>query len=210
VSEVAEAWRYTESVSESRRMALAQCGSFEQLVQLVRNDARDIRARAQRGFDRGLTDCLQPVFTFELPVTGDALFNGPYGYRAQYWLSPGHGLSGNIALLAALAAKLLGAVGSSATPDLAKFDICASIHAASAKLWIAEMPSLLLNPTADLAVERWVAEARNGVELARFGLCAPDVSRFEVKGALVDPYGHEVVPARKIRRHFDIHQYGYS
>jgi hypothetical protein len=205
----ADAWRYSDRVPEPRRIALAQCGSFDHLVELVRDDARDVRVRAQRGFDRGLTDCTQPVFTFELPNTGDALFNGPYGYRAQYWISPAQGLAANAILLVALAPKLLGAIDPS-DADLTKLDVCASIHAASAKLWIGEIPSLLLDPTVDLAVARWAVEAQNGVELARFGLCAPEASRFEVKGALLDPYGHEVVPVSKIRRHYDIHEYGYS
>jgi hypothetical protein len=113
-------------------------------------------------------------------------------------------------LLAALTPTLLGSINITDSPDLAGFDLCASLHAASAKIWIAESPSALLNPTADLAVERWGDEANRGVELARFGVSAPEASRFEVKGALLDPYGHEVVPSRKVRRHYDIYRYGYS
>ena len=45
----------------------------------------------------------QPIFTLELKGSGDALFNGPFGYRAQYLLGPNIGLAANAALLAALA-----------------------------------------------------------------------------------------------------------
>lgn len=204
------AWRYTDRVDEARRTALAAPGSFHEIIRLVSEDAREIRARSETGRDRGLTDCVQPIFTLELPTTGDLLFNGPWGYRAQYWVSAGHGLAANAALLAALAPKLLGAVDTKVAPGLAKIDLCASLHAASAKIWIREIPSLLVDPTADLDVERWVLEARRGVELARWGLAAPPVTQFEVKGALIDPYGNEVVPLRKLRRHYDIHHYGFS
>jgi hypothetical protein len=203
-------WKYTDSVSEARRKSLAEPGSYEALVDLVIADVRDIRARSQKGTDRGLTDCIQPIFSFELPNTGDALFNGPWGYRAQYWESPGQGLAANCMLLALLAPKLLGALDTKAIPELGKIDVCASLHTASAKIWIQEIPSLLIHPTSDLDVERWVLAARDNVQLARWGLCAPEAKKFEVKGALMSPYGNEVVPCRKVRRHYDIHHYGFS
>jgi hypothetical protein len=203
------AWNYTDRVDAARRAALAAPGSFEEVVRFVSDDACEIRAGAKRGWDRGLTDCVQPVFTLELPHAGDLFFNGPWGYRAQYWVSPGHGLGANSALLAALAPKLLGAMDTKSEPLLAKIDVCASLYAASAKIWIQEIPSSFREPTRDLDVERWVLEAQNGVELARYGLAAPFVTKFEVKGALIDPYGNEVVPIRKVRRHYDIFQYGF-
>jgi hypothetical protein len=92
---------------------------------------------------------------------------------------------------------------------LARIDVCAAIGAASAKIWIRESSSLA-TPSADLAVERWVENARRGVELAKIGLMAPEIAKFEIKGALIDPYGHEVVPADKIRRHYQLHHYGFS
>lgn len=208
--DILAAWKYTDRVNEARRAALAGPGSFDEIVRFVSDDAREVRARAEPGRDHGLTDCVQAVFALELPNAGDPLFNGPWGYRSQYWVSPGHGLAANSALLAALAPKLLGAIDTRAEPRLAKIDVCASLHAVSAKIWIQEIPSLLINPTADLDVGRWVLEARNGVELARWGLAAPPVTKFEVKGALIDPYGNEVVPLRKLRRHYDIHHFGFS
>jgi len=36
------------------------------------------------------------------------------------------------------------------------------------------------------------------------------VTRFQVKGALLDAFGHEHVPHRKLRRHQDIHHYGFA
>jgi hypothetical protein len=204
------AWLYADSVSTERQATLAAPGSFESLVALARDDIVDVRVRAQQGSDPGLTQCVQPIFSFELPNAGDALFNGPYGYRAQYWQGPLDGLKANAALIAALTPKLLAVVDIDVEPQFTKINVCASLRATSAKLWIQEIPSLLLSPTHDLNVKRWHDEAQRGVQLARWGLSAPEVRKFEIKGSLIDPYGNEVVPSRKILRHFDIHHYGFS
>jgi hypothetical protein len=203
-------WLYSDSVAADRQAALALPASYEELVALAEAEICEIRLRVEPGRDSGLTDCLQPVFSFELRSTGDKLFNGPYGYRAQYWREPFGGQRANAMLIAALTPKLLTSIDPDAVPDVAKIDVCASLRATSAKLWIQEIPSLLANPSVDLKIARWHAEAQRGVQLARWGLCAPEVTRFDIKGALLDPYGNEVVPCRKIARHYDIHHYGFS
>src|SRR5438093_1010257 len=149
------AWRYTDRVDEARRAVLSAPGSFEEIVRFVNGDACVTGVRAEPGRDEGLGDCLQPIFTLELPNAGDPLFNGPWGYRAQYWASPGQGLAANAALIDALTPKLLGAIDLSAARDLMKIDLRASLHGASAKIWIQEIPSLLREADADLDVERW-------------------------------------------------------
>ena len=209
-SETLRAWQYQRSVAEHRRTVFAEPGSFVAVVELVTKDITNIRVRAQPGQDPGLTDCTQAIFTFDLPKWGDALFNGPYGYRAQYWLSPFSGLAANAHLISALTQKLLGSVDVTATPGLQKIDLCASLRAASAKIWIQEIPSLMRDPTRDLSIARWCEEADRGVQLALWGLCAPEVVTFQVKSALMDPHGNEVVPLRKVSRHFDIHHFGFS
>lgn len=207
-----KAWKYTDEVSEERRERLASSGSFDELSAQVVDEAIVDRVKSCAGRDSGLTHCLQPVFFVTLATTGDALFNGPYGYRAQYWVSPGNGLGANSELLRALAPKLLSALKASDDPDIEKVDVCASLRCPSAKIWPleSEMASTMINPSRALEISRWVTEADRGVELATWGIAAPDVSTFQVKGALMDPYGHEVVPARKTHRHYDIFNYGFS
>jgi hypothetical protein len=202
-------WKYLDHVLEARRIALASAGSFAALVGQVVADVINIRVRAEPGRAKGLTDCVQPLSNIDLPNTGDALFNGPFGYRSQYWLGPEQGLAANATLLAALAPRLVGALETCTDNELSRIDVCAAVTAASAKIWIREA-SFLANPTADLDIDRWADNARKGVELAKLGLMAPEITKFEIKGALIDPYGHEVVPADKIRRHHQIHHYGFS
>lgn len=203
-------WRYAASVPPARQAALVSSPTFVDLVALAVADISGACARVEPGRDRGLEHCLQPVFSFALPSTGDRLFNGPCGYRAQYQHSPSRGLAANAALILALTPKLLPTVYTTVEPKFAKLDVCVALRAVSAKFWIQEIPSLLVSPTEDLDVQPWLAEARRGVQLARWGVCAPEVTRFDVKGALLDPYGNEVVPSRKIGRHYDIHHYGFS
>lgn len=203
-------WLYEDTVTADRQLALASPASFDELVALAATEITNIRVRITPGRDSGLTHCLQPVFSFELPTVGDRLFNGPAGYRALYWRGPMEGLQANARLITALTRRLLTAIESDADPKLEQINVCTSLRATSAKFWIQEIPSLLVSPTVDLMVEPWRTEALRGVQLARWGLSAPEVSKFEVKGALIDPHGNEVVPCRKITRHFDIHHYGFS
>lgn len=203
-------WKYADSVPMERQTALTALSTFEELAELASAEITRIRARVDPGRDCGLTHCLQPVFSFELPTAGDRLFNGAYGYRAQYWRSPFEGLRANALLIKLLTPKLVAIIDEKAEPDFAKFDACAALRAVSAKFWIQEIPSLLANPTVELSVARWCAEAQRGVQLAKWGLSAPEVTRFDVKGSLMDAHGNEVVPARKVRRHYDIHNYGFS
>lgn len=172
-------WKYSDRVTPERQEALADPGSYEELIRRVITDVQGINAYSLPGSDHGLTDCIQPIFTFELPNVGDALFNGPWGYRAQYWLSASRGIGANRALISALTPKLLSAVDINKAPNLAKIDICASLAAVSAKLWIRES-SNIMDALPDLAVQRWVNEALAGVELARLGLQAS--SSHQVRG----------------------------
>lgn len=185
--DITSAWLYSDTVSDARRTTLGVPASFEELIALAKDEIREIRVCTRHGYDPGLTDCIQPIFSFELPSTGDPLFNGPYGYRAQFWRSPLEGLRANAMLLAALTPKLLAVADIGAVPELGKIDVCASLRASSAKFWIQELPSLLLNPTVDLKVERWCNEAQRGVQLAKWGLSAPEVSKFDVKVPLSIP-----------------------
>lgn len=203
-------WLYAGSVDARRQAALATPSSFEELVAIAKVEICKIQPRVEPGRDPGLTHCLQPVFAFELPTVGDRLFNGPHGYRAQYWRGPSQGLLANAALIAALAPRLLASIDPAADPNFEKIDVCVSLKATSAKFWIREIPSLLVSPTTDLQVEPWRTEAQRGVQLARWGLSAPEVTKFDVKGGLMDSHGNEVVPSRKVCRQYDIHHYGFS
>jgi hypothetical protein len=127
-----EDWRYEDHVEEERRQQLRADGSFGALIRRVLTDLEVTTVYPLPGQDVGLTDCLQPILVLDLPSTGDALFNGPFGYRAQYWISPEVGLAANAKIIAALAPKLLSAVDP-CDERLTRIDLCKSLRAASAK-----------------------------------------------------------------------------
>jgi hypothetical protein len=142
-------WLYTDSFPTKRQATLAAPSTFGELVELATAEISKVRVRVDPGRDPARTDCLQPVFSFELPTVGDRLFNGPYGYRAQYWRGPLDRLKANALLIDALAPKLLAIIDQKAESNFSKIDVCASLRALSAKFWIQEILSLLANPTVD-------------------------------------------------------------
>ena len=109
MSSLSVEWKYTDRVSRDRQLALGAAGSFDQLLRQVVSEAVVTRVYAKPGSDRGLTHCLQPIFLVDLAETGDAFFNGPWGYRAQYWIHPSRGLAANRELITGLTPKLLAA-----------------------------------------------------------------------------------------------------
>lgn len=103
MNDILSEWRYTTSLPGTRRTQLLEPTTFAQLIERVLEDVTVTGLKAKPGSDPGLTDCIQPVFTIDLPNTGDALFNGPWGCRAQYWRHPAQGLAANAKILSALA-----------------------------------------------------------------------------------------------------------
>ena len=146
--------------------------------------------------------------TYRTPEIGSSTVSTVIGPNTG--TGPSQGLAANAALILSLTPKLLAAVDASTEPRFTQIDVCICLRAVSAKFWIREILSVLSSPTEDLDVQPWLDSARRGVQLARWGVCAPEVTQFEVKGALMDPYGNEIIPSRKIGRHYDIHQYGFS
>lgn len=143
--------------------------------------------------------------------TFDAFFNSRCGYRAQYLVDPECGQAANGIILAALREQLEAATERPTAPhEMESSAARASFRAVSAKIWLFEDEFDFGKPTEDLAVDTWKATAILGVKKAKWGLCAPRATTLEVKGAFLDPYGHEVVPADKIGRRFEIHTCGFS
>jgi hypothetical protein len=198
--DILAAWQYTNRMVESRREALAKPGSYERLIELTVENVRNISFRFKDQIDRKLPRCEQIIFLMEVPTIGDALFNGPYGIRAQYYLDSAWGLAANARLISRLSPKLLAAFDGD-DPDF----VITSLRAASAKIWIFEDDVLNeydLPP--ELAIERWKSSGETA------GLIAPYPHRFEVKGALLDSNRNEVVPYGKVDRHYQINDYGFA
>ncbi|MFC6672509.1 hypothetical protein [Marinobacterium aestuariivivens] len=211
MTDILEAWKYTDQVSTDRRKALAEPGSFDELISRVCVEAEVVKAKKDTGSDSSLIGCWRPIFTIELQDTGDQLFNGPWGYRAQFWESPERGMEANLLLIESLYPILLEFIQRHPAGDMSTKDVEQRLTASSAKIWPDESQLCLAGPSKDLDVDRWRTEADAGQWKANVGLAAPKVSKFEVKGAFFDSNTwNEVVPEQKLQRHHEIHQFGFS
>ena len=204
-------WKFVQAFPEERRNRLLRKTDFSDVVQAVCESARVTRVWAKRGEAKGLTECVQPVFDIEVrPEVYDVFFNAAGGYRAQYLRSPTDGLAGNQAILGALLNRLVDEARRAQVEELRDIDVRLSLRALSSKVWIYEGTFDFDTPSQDLDIATWAEQAFQGEERATWGLCAPCGTLLQVKGALLDPFGHEVVPYRKILRHEHIHRFGFS
>ncbi len=203
-------WKLSERLSQDRRYSLLEPIEYEELVDLAAQDITQITIRIKPGEDPGLTHARQPIFSFALPTVGDRLFNGQFGYRAQYWRDPYRGIWANAHLIRTFAQRLKESFDEAMGRDPSEIDILSALEALSAKFWIDESYVDFSKPEPDLEIQRWLEHARSGSRQAHRGLMAPDTTRFCIRGALLDRYGHELVPESKRGRHNEIYQYGFS
>ncbi len=205
------AWKFADTFSPASRSGLRSVSEYREVIDLVRYSATEIRVHACHGRDASLKHCVQPVFDIAVSdVAFDAFFNSSAGYRAQFLIDPIAGLFANFALIEALREQLIAQSNMARVQELEAISVPTSLKAASAKVWIHEDDFPFQKPTCDLAVEPWATCASGGELKAQWGLCAPAGTRLQVKGALLDPAGNEVVPRKKILRHHEIHQFGFS
>ncbi len=202
-------WTFESGFPDARCRALKAVPSFDAIIDLVANDMRAISVSDEDGYAPGMQGAVRPVLTFEAPLAFDAFFNSPAGYRGQYWQDPDLGQAANSRIIRRLMDSLMAEIKTANRPRLRTINVKSSLSAMSAKIWIHE-DDFPVSPTRDLRVEPWASAAKRGVKLAKSGVCAPAKGRIQVFGAFVDAYGHERVPHDKIRRRFDLHEYGFS
>jgi hypothetical protein len=204
-------WRFDPAFDRERQSKLVALKDFGEVIYLIRDAIQHIHVEPCRGKAIGLEHCIQPIFTLSLtPYAVDAFFNSPVGYRASYLASPNQGLLSNLALVEELRERLVQTAQDAYIAELSTVDLNASLLATSCKAWIHEDDFPFESVTRDLAVERWLTAAAAGEKKACWGLCAPQGARIQVKGALLDSLGHEVVPQRKVLRRYEIHDLGFS
>ena len=200
-----------DDFAPERHARLMSVRRFSEVVSLIKSSITGIQVESCYGCDKELKECIQPIFSISISGEAfDAFHNSPAGYRGQYLRSPNLGLTANLELIAELENELVNAAVHACIPELQTISIRKSISASSCKVWVHESDFPFQCLTIDLAVATWAAAAAAGQEKAKWALCAPTGSRIQVKGALLDPTGNEVVPWKKILRRFEIHHLGFS
>jgi hypothetical protein len=193
----------------------------------VASEGRVVDFRVEPANDASLKGCHRPEFQLQVPIEiGDAFFNSPSGYRAQYLLGPMNGQRQNQSMILFLEERLISFAreqGSAIWPNVE--DVRTSLRACSAKVWLSEGGMLFGRQLVEeIQVPEWIARAREASgafqsgeapnppeqEIAIWGVRAARDTIIEVKGAYLDEARNELVPRRKVLRSYHIHRYGYS
>jgi hypothetical protein len=219
----AEEWN-TSQLPGHRRAYLDSRHSFEEIARTVVSEARvlDCWSEPYRHPPKGAPTGIRQV-CFRVCVseqTFDLLYNASDGLRGRYWQSPDVGFLATCSLISSLEPDFL-AFAEKHPPNarrgqaMGSADICASLRAASAKIWIREKDAsgntkINLNVGPQLKVLRWEQnESRTGHNRP-FWRWTPCENEIEIKGALLDPQGGEHVPEGKRDRSCQIHLYGFT
>jgi hypothetical protein len=204
-------WRFADDFDEVRRDRLSSIVDFRAVIHSIVGSIRGLSMEVESGRAESLRECSQPVFRLTVSEEAfDAFFNSPCGYRAQFLSDPCLGVASGLSLTEALRPLLLSWVAENRPEELDRLDVRASLAGISCKAWICEDDFPFDKPSKDLAINQWLMEAVRGERKAMWGLCAPRGTGIEVKGALLNRTGDEVIPRDKVFRRFDIHQFGFS
>jgi hypothetical protein len=203
-------------MADHQRAAKLQAGpSPEELIAAVAREtaeaATDERSRLTWEHSTEAPDYFRTWGTFRLtPDTFDALFNGPTGYRAQYYLSVMEGMHFNRSLIAAVAPaiQMVHRRTRNATPLSA---IEASLSGPMSKAWIAD-DGIVLNaaPKGELRPKRWL-EASDDLGSMPFRAPRPDSPSLDIKGTWFRPSDGAIwVHELKADRDCFLHQRGHA
>jgi hypothetical protein len=220
-------WQFASGFDSRRRAALESVQNFGQVVEWILETAAVLTYRVCRGKVGFLKQCSRPEFLVRVPEdTIDLFFNSPAGYRAQYVSDPECGQRQNALLIAAISDQLLTfAEAHPAKHPLGIDSLRLSLAACSAKVWLPESSiSFDHNLVEEIVVPRWHRNALTAIEAfcrrerptpeqqekAIWGIRALRAGAIEVKGAFLSAEEEEVVPRDKIRRRFDIHEFGFA
>lgn len=202
---------------EERRKNLLQLSSFRS-ISLAFAASMSIQSALRKQYDPDVTGYpfWQAVFTVQVPPSvGDALFNGPYGLRAAYWISPADGDRANCDLIEAARPSLTQYVRDLHNGDFSPTFADQSLSTPSAKVWPNERSldgggSASQVTTGLLDVVRWERNENCNGSKGPNWRWSPEDGRFEIKGALIDRYNALLVPPGKVRRSEEIHLFGFS
>jgi hypothetical protein len=208
----ADDWAFRDDFYDDRGDQLMNdAPDYRDIVERIRIELGQCSATVRQSRDLPLKPRRVEFSFVVLPVTCDAFFNGPTGYRAQYYIDPDLGQAANGYTIETLHAKLEHAFLAGQLPDIARDEMVYGLRAASAKIWIEEQS----DRTPALAVDRWVDSAReNGGLKSQMALTAPQGVTLEVKGAWIHRASNnvftELVTDEKIKRRFEISATGFS
>ena len=220
-------WTFTNRVDAARQERLAAWPSFDSIAMRIVREAIVTHCDVCRGKHESVKGALRPRFQLCVDADlGDAFFNAPQGYRAGYYVDPRLGEERNESLIASIFTRLaVFAAENAAKIALEAGLLRASLRFPSAKVWISEERFAFDHEWhPDLSVPEWIASGKSAAdsfqqemspqpalaEKAIWGVRAPVESVLNVFGAFVTLAGDERVPADKLGRSQEIHDFGFA
>ena len=201
-------------MADQRRMRrLLNAPSAESIAEITTHEAMQaaIDRRAAVAWERGhlMQDCGRAIAVFPIsPITFDALFNGPSGYRAQYYLSTSEGAAFNRMLVMALLKAAERAYDPDRVPQTWPI-VQASLDGCWSKLWIFnDTDAFTSAPPGELRPRRRAERHPTGI-----ALCAPLPSNpaIELKGTWLSNDGyHQTQDPLKFDRDVRLHERGHA
>jgi hypothetical protein len=199
----------TSKLPDSRRAYLDHGLSFEDITAATLSEAQ-VRKNWIRPYEdapEGYENYRQVCFRVRIGHKNcDLIYNAPDGLRGRYWQSPDKGFLATRLLIDALKPKLL--EFTKVNPLSADIDeVCASLDAPSAKVWVRENISYA-GPK--LRIRRWEANEIILGSKGRLWRWTAYEDEIDVKGALLGPAGNEAIPDGKRDRSCQIHHNGFT
>ena len=224
----------TSKLPKERRDYLDGGQSFEAIAESVAIEIARLAATETKVTKENLEAWIEPskntykgarqvIFRIRVsPRTYDLLYNAPDGLRGRYWQSPDKGSLATRYLIDLLKSTLLGFA--KANPPQLKSkkmhdnemtldDVCISLEAPSAKVWIRERADngdSIIAGGPQLIVRRWKKNEADPRGKGQQWCDTPSDGWIEIKGALIDSQGVEHVPESKWDRCWQIHHFGFT
>ena len=219
-------WSFSSSVGDERRANLEVATSFEAIADEIRQ-TMTVLCCHEDPCDRGPGEAAadgrrvalfrRPVYCISVaPQLFDRFFNARDGYRAAYFRSPYEGIQENDLLMRMVTPTLIASGPIGVVTALGTAFIERSLTSSSAKAWLAEQNGFCplcaaefppASDSGEIANGRW--ELGTSVQSGD-GRRAPYLTKIKVMGAFLNDGHDEFIPARKRRRHWEIHEWGWS
>lgn len=211
-------WILSEKLPKNRRDFLLNVIDDGKLVDSLVSSARITAKKPCKGKTPETRGSMRPIWAVSIPESScDSFFNGISGYRATYLRSPQKGEALNRAIITALKNDLWTTYSEF---NLDSHFVAKSLDSLSAKIWISERfidfdhawHGEILVPSWIEAAETYLGNKLKfpRLEKAVWGIRATIGDEIEIKGAFLNESLFEMVPAEKIDRSMDIHNYGFS
>ena len=214
VSIPAGEWRLSSTIEISRRNALQEDISFEQIINLIAKNATLASIKKEKYDSQPKWHRVVIVLKTDA-LAVDLFHNSRCGYRAQYYFSIENGELANEYAVRILASKIKEL--STCAKTLQEACMWKSLSDAQAKVWIHQGLWFRYRQISDrnICIQRWASslQSENFFDRKRAlwgSLSATGENKLDIKGGFVDSNGSPLGVSHKPSRGQSIHDFGFT